>query len=252
MSLTFVKSQEMSRMVKKEKFDAIFFDLDDTLFNSSLMSQTARRNAIRALKEAGIELDEDTAFGVLLDIVSKYGSNYNEHFDRLIEELGYEVHPKLIAASVVAYHNTKFGLLRPFPGVILTLLTLMKSIKIGLISDGIKVKQWEKLTYLGIQHFFDVVVINDLPSQWKPSNVGFKTAMKKLELTDPTRIIYVGNKIETDILGANKIGIVSVLFDPNRYIEVEKLSEKEKPKFVIHKFIEVAEIAGFKQIGWRF
>jgi hypothetical protein len=48
------------------------------------------------------------------------------------------------------------------------------------------------------------------------------------------------------------MGIVSVLFDPNRYIDIEKLSKKEKPNFVIHKFIEVAEIAGFKQIGWRF
>ncbi len=236
----------------KKKFEAVFFDLDDTLFNSTLMSQTARRNAIRALKEAGIELDEDTTLGILLGIVDKYGSNYNEHFNRLIEELGYEVHPKLIAAAVVAYHNTKFALLRPFPGVILTLLTLMKSIKIGLISDGIKLKQWEKLTYLGIQHFFDVVIINDLPSQWKPAIFGYKAAMEKLELSDPSRIIYVGNKIETDILGANKMGMVSVLFDPNRYCEVEKLSEKEKPNFVIHKLIEVVEIAGFKPIGWRF
>ena len=249
---TFITSQGTSRMVKKDKFDAVFFDLDDTLFNSSLLSQTARRNAIRALKEAGLELDEDTAFGILLDIVSKYGSNYNEHFNRLIEELGYEVHPKLIAAAIVAYHNTKFALLRPFPGVILTLLTLMKGIKIGIISDGIKLKQWEKLTFLGIQHFFDVVVINDLPSQWKPSNFGFKAALKKLDFTDPSRIVYVGNKTATDIFGANKMGIVSVLFDPNRFVDIAKLSKKEKPKFVIHKFTEVAEIAGFKQIRWRF
>ncbi len=248
----FITSQEISRMVKKHKFDAIFFDLDDTLFNSSLLSQTARRNAIRALKEAGLELDEDTAFGILLDIVNKYGSNYNEHFNRLIEEFGYEVHPKLIAAAIVAYHNTKFALLRPFPGVILTLLTLMKSIKIGIISDGIKLKQWEKLTFLGIQHFFDVVIINDLPSQWKPSNFGFKAAMKKSELTDPSRIIYVGNKTTTDIIGANKMGIVSVLYDPNRFIDITKLSKNEKPKFVINKFTEIAEIAGFKQIRWRF
>jgi FMN phosphatase YigB (HAD superfamily) len=76
--------------------------------------------------------------------------------------------------------------------------------------------------------------------------------MKKLELTDPSRIIYVGNKIATDIFGANKMGIVSVLFDPNRYVDVAKLSKKEKPEFVIHKFTDVAEIAGLKQIRWRF
>ncbi|MGC9779005.1 MAG: TIGR02253 family HAD-type hydrolase [Candidatus Heimdallarchaeota archaeon] len=239
-------------MAKKQQFDAVFFDLDDTLFNSSLMSLTARKNAIRALKEAGLELDEDDAFKILMGIVKEYGSNYGEHFNRLIEKLGYEIHPKLIAAAVVAYHTTKFSLLRPFPGVILTLLTLMKSMKIGLISDGIKIKQWEKLTYLGIQHFFEAVVINDLPSQWKPADHGFKVALKKLKLSDASRTIYVGNKIETDIIGANRIGMVSILFEHEQKTNVTELSNEEKPNYLIGSSSEITEIVGLKQLRWRF
>ncbi|NHJ48263.1 MAG: TIGR02253 family HAD-type hydrolase [Asgard group archaeon] len=240
-------------MAKEIKFDAVLFDLDDTLFNSTLMSQTARRNAIRAIREAGVELNEEDAFQSLMDIVKEYGSNYGEHFNRLIEKLGYEIHPKLIAAAIVAYHSTKYALLRPFPGVILTLLTLMKSeIKIGIISDGIKIKQWEKLTFLGIQHFFDIVIINDLPSQWKPSDYSYKLAMKKLKLKQPEKIIYVGNKIETDIIGANRMGIVSVLFDPESKINSSKLKNEEKPDHHIQRIIEVTELIGLKPIRWRF
>lgn len=228
-------------MTELRKFDAILFDIDDTLFNSTLMSQTARMNAIRALREAGLEIDRKKAFNHLLEIVKKYGSNYPNHFDRLIEELGFEVHPKLIAAAVVAYHKTKTTLLRPFPDVVLTLLTLMKNYRIGIISDGIKKKQWEKLIYLGFQHFFEIVVINEKPELWKPSDSGFKRAMKKLALKDPTRIMYIGNKIETDILGANQMKMVSVLFDPEQKINIDKLQNSHKPNYAIKRISKIID-----------
>jgi len=238
---------------QKKKFEAIIFDIDDTLFDSTFMSQSARRNAIRAMHEAGIELDENETFELLLKIVKKYGSNYNEHFNRLLEELEYEPHPKLIAAAVVAYHSEKEALLRPFPDVILTLLTLIKTQhKLGIISDGIREKQWEKLIYLGIQHFFDVVVINELRGNWKPDNHGFKIAMEKLGLTEPEKIIYVGNKIESDIVGANKIGMISVLFDPKNLVKLDNLIEFEKPNHIIKRISEISRIVGIDQIKWRY
>jgi len=224
------------------KFDAILFDIDDTLFNSTLMSQTARMNAIRALREAGLEIKRQEVFNHLLKIVKKYGSNYPNHFDRLLEELGFESHPKLIAAAVVAYHKTKTTLLHPFPDVVLTLLTLMKNYRIGIISDGIKEKQWEKLIYLGLQHFFEIVVINEDPKSWKPSDKGFKRAMKKLDLEDPTRIMYIGNKIETDILGANRMKMVSVLFDPERIVNIDQLSNDQKPNYIIKRISKIIDI----------
>ena len=235
-----------------KKFDAIFFDIDDTLFDSTLMSQTARRNAIRAIREAGLEIDEDEAFKLLMKIVKKYGSNYNEHFNRLLEELGFEAHPKLIAAAVVAYHSEKHALLRPFPDVVLTLLRTMKSFKLGIISDGRAEKQWEKLIYLGIQHFFDVVIINELRGNWKPDSHGFREAMDKLNLTNPERIIYIGNKIEADIVGANKVGMVSVLFDPKKQIKIDELEGEEKPDHIISRISAISKIIGINEIKWRY
>lgn len=229
-------------MAEHRKFDAILFDIDDTLFNSTLMSQTARMNAIRALREAGLEIERKKAFDHLLEIVKKYGSNYHNHFDRLIEELGFETHPRLIAAAVVAYHKTKTSLLQPFPDVVLTLLTLMKNYRIGVISDGIEKKQWEKLIYLGLQHFFEIVVINENPKSWKPSNIGFKRAMKKLVLEDPTRIMYIGNKIETDIVGANQMKMVSVLFDPEQNVNINQLPNDHKPNYAIKRISKIIEI----------
>ena len=232
----------MDLLNEPKKIDAVFFDLDDTLFNSTLMSQTARMNAIRAIREAGLDIDRNEAFELLMQIVKKYGSNYPNHFDRLIEELGFETHPKLIAAAVVAYHRTKISLLQPFPDVVLTLLTLMKNHRIGIISDGLKRKQWEKLFYLGLQHFFDVVIINEKERNRKPVPIGFKQAMKALTLKDPTKIMYVGDKIEKDILGANRMKFVSVLFDPEKTIDCTKLINEYEPNYKITRISKILEI----------
>jgi len=229
-------------LTEKKAYDAILFDLDDTLYNSTLMSQTARMNAIRALREAGLEINSQDAFDLLMEIVEKYGSNYPNHFDRLIEELGFEPHPKLIAAAVVAYHRTKLSLLTPFPDVVLTLLTLMKNYQIGIVTNGLKRKQWEKLFYLGLQHFFEVVIINETEKSRKPAKTGFKKAMEKLQLKDPTRIMYVGDKIDKDIVGANRVKMVSVLFDPEQTVNIEQLKEEEVPNYKISRISKILDI----------
>ncbi|MFW9923684.1 MAG: TIGR02253 family HAD-type hydrolase [Candidatus Thorarchaeota archaeon] len=237
-------------MEKEQSYEAVFFDLDDTLYNSTLMSNTARRNAIRAIIEAGLDVDEDLAFNLLMEIVKEYGSNYDEHFNRLIEKLGYQIHPKLIAAAVVAYHRTKISLLRPFPDVILTLLTLRKEMKIGIITDGRKVKQWEKLIYLGVEHFFDAVIINEKKEHHKPSLEGFQKALDVLELKNPEKVIYVGNKTDTDILGANNFGFVSVLYCPKKNFSLENLPEIQKPNHIIHRISEITKILNITQKKW--
>lgn len=234
-------------MSKVLKIEAVFFDLDDTLYNSTLMSQSARKNAVRAMIEAGLDIDEDTAFNLLMSIVKKYGSNYNKHFDRLLEELSVPSNPKLIAAAIVAYHRTKFAHLRPFPDVVLTLLTLRKNHKIGIITDGKKVKQWEKLIYLGLEHFFDLVIINDKKTRHKPNNFAFKKAMKKLNFKKPEKIIYVGNKIDTDILGAKNAKWISILFDFKKMVKKEALAENQRPDYIINRISEVIKILDLEQ-----
>jgi len=232
-------------MAFKKDITAILFDLDDTLFNSSLMSLTARRNGVRAMIEAGLDVKEEEAFTRLLAIVKKFGSNYGKHFNRLLEELGVATNPKLIAAAIVAYHSTKQALLRPHPGVITTLLTLMKKVKIGIVSDGVKIKQWEKLTYLGLQHFFDVVVVNEKKDEWKPAAKGYQKAMKKLGLHDYSQVIFVGNNVETDILGANKLGMTTILFDPLEKYDRTNLQKELQPDFIIKNFREILTLFNF-------
>ncbi|MFX0184800.1 MAG: TIGR02253 family HAD-type hydrolase [Candidatus Hodarchaeota archaeon] len=222
---------------------AIAFDIDGTLLNTKLLVERSRLNAIKAMIEAGLHISNvSEAYMKLLNIIQKYGPNYNHHFERFLEELSVEVNPKLVAAAIVAYHDTKRAYLKPDPDVLPTLIKLKTfGIKLAIISNGLSVKQWEKLIRLGIHHFFDTVIISEEVGVEKPNQKIFQTALEKMRLK-PNEMIYIGDNIETDIIGANSVGIISVKLDREDSRDEETRKQIKKPRYIIHKFNEISSL----------
>ena len=55
---------------------AIFFDIDNTLYDSTTQVEAARNNAVDAMMEAGLHIPKKKCLRILDDIVREYGSNY--------------------------------------------------------------------------------------------------------------------------------------------------------------------------------
>ncbi len=212
---------------------AVFFDIDDTLLDTSHFAETARQAAIEAMVENGLPLERDEAYELLKKIISKKGSNYNKHFNVLTKEVLGKEDPFLIALGMTTYHNVKFALLRPFPRTTDILLYLReKGYRLGAISNGITIKQWEKLIRLRIHSFFDSVITSQEIGIEKP-NIGiFQEAMKQLNCK-AEKSIMVGNKLDIDIIGAVNSGMKAVLV--NSHITPE---EEEKIKNLNIKVIK--------------
>ncbi len=221
---------------------AIFFDIDDTLYDSTKLTKMARQNSIRAMIDSGLpERSEEKLYNLLNEIIKKHGSNYAKHYDRLLEELGLEAEPKIVAAGVVAYEHTKEGYLTPFPGVIPTLLKLKEDYKLGVISNGIAVKQWEKLIDLGIHHIFDVVATSEELGHRKPQKEIFLFAVEKLGLS-PAECMMVGNRLDTDILGGNTAGMKTVRIMRGKYKEIIPGHKDETPDLEIDDFTQITDV----------
>ena len=221
---------------------AILFDIEDTLYDASYQMRMTRLNAIRAMIEAGLPVDLEMGYKVLEEIVDEYGPHYSRHFDRMLERLGLKWNPRVIAAGVVAYRETSQAYLKPFPDTIPTLIRLRDlGYKLGVVSEGLAVKQWQKLIKLGIHHFFHSVVISEAVGAEKINVEMFKIALKELNVK-PDEAIYVSSNLDKGILQANRAGLISVRIRRGDSQMEEPKSPDAEPRYEIERLSEIFEI----------
>lgn len=206
----------------------VFFDVDDTLLDTSTFAETARKAAIELMVDNGLPLDKDEAYGVLKTIIRQKGSNYGKHFNILTEVvLGHE-DPMLVALGMITYHNVKIALLRPFAETIDTLIYLKsQEYRLGVISNGITIKQWEKLVRLNVYSFFDEVITSEEVGAKKPDKLIYDVALRKMN-GDPEKSIMIGNKFKEDALGAVNAGMSAILVNSDVTEEDRAYIRKEQ------------------------
>ena len=128
--------------MKRAELKAVFFDIDDTLYSTTPFAGRARRNAVRAMIQAGLRATEEAALAELEEVIAEFSSNYEHHYEKLLLRLPRAcrgLNPAiLVAAAVVAYHQTKSRELAPFPDVAAAFPRLAKAgLALGIITDAV-------------------------------------------------------------------------------------------------------------------
>ena len=196
---------------------AILFDIDDTLFSTTQFSRTARRNAIRAMIEAGLDVPEDEALRELDEVISEFSSNYDHHYDQLLRRLrphglDHLNSALIVAAGVAAYHDTKFRQLEPFSDVF-PLLNALKvaGVQIGIVTHGWTTKQAEKIVRLGLLPYVDpqAIFISDQIGISKPNPKLYAQALTDLG-HPPGEVMFVGDSPTHDVAPPQAVGMIAV------------------------------------------
>ncbi|MCD6523544.1 MAG: TIGR02253 family HAD-type hydrolase [Thermococcus sp.] len=219
----------------------VFFDLDDTLVDTTKLAEMARQNAIENMIRHGLPVDFETAYNELLELINEYGSNFGKHFDYLLRRLDLPNNPKWVAAGVIAYHNTKFTYLRTVNGVRRTLLELQRvGYRLGIITDGDPIKQWEKILRLDLDPYFEEVFISDYLGVKKPHPKIFEKALRKMKV-EPHEAVMVGDRLYSDIYGAKQVGMQTIWFRYGKYANRE-LDYLDYADFTVDSLEEVPKI----------
>ncbi|MHA1915833.1 MAG: TIGR02253 family HAD-type hydrolase [Promethearchaeota archaeon] len=234
----------------------IGFDLDDCLFDSSGLSERARIKGIEAMINLGLKIDRKEAVKIIKEIVQEYGSNSSEHYDYFIrrlnqmkeveEKVSYNDQYKYVAAAVMAYHGEKVRSIKLYDDVEDCLEKLRKlPVKTAIITDGVPIKQYEKILRLGIDKFFDLIIISDEIGIKKPNPKLFTYWLKKFG-AEGKEAIYIGDRIDKDIGPANLSNIYSVyIHRGGKYNSQNSPITKKgefKPNFEILNLNEIFEI----------
>jgi len=221
----------------------VFFDIDDTLYSTRAFSGQARRNAVEAMVAAGLRASPDQCLRELDEVLAEFGSNYEHHFDRLLQRLPAEAlgacNPALLsAAAVIAYHDTKFHQFEPFAEVPAVLERLSGAgVRLGVITEGPAVKQAEKLLRLGLSVFDPTAIfISDQLGISKPNPKLYGRACG-LARVAPERAMYVGDNAPNDVDPANAVGMKTVLC--RRGGRHDHKPSRTPPTHVIHNLEEL-------------
>ncbi|WXG43704.1 MAG: HAD family hydrolase [Promethearchaeati archaeon SRVP18_Atabeyarchaeia-1] len=118
--------------------------------------------------------------------------------------------------------------------------------KLGVVTNTTTSKEADirlALRKIGLEEYFDTVVTSVDVGRDKPDQKIFTVALKRLHVR-PSEAVMVGNRIKTDVLGANKLGVISVYFKWNDRYKEEVTSSLESPNYTIVSLRQLPSIIG--------
>ncbi len=218
---------------KLKPLRAIFFDIDDTLYSTSEFSELARRNALDAMVAHGLTLPREELEEELREVLNEFSSNYEYHFDKLLLRIPRRFYRGtnpaiLVAAGVMAYHETKYRELVPYEDAVevIKLLSDKTDLVLGIITEGLEVKQAEKLLRMRVVPYLtpNAVFISNQLGISKPNPKIYQRACSDLNIR-PTETMYVGDNPVNDIDPPRSIGMMTVrMRRGGKYNQLESVS----------------------------
>ncbi|MFU1769125.1 HAD family hydrolase [Mammaliicoccus sciuri] len=197
------------------EFEAIIFDLDDTLID--------RNHAVTELFKLFHNkyylnnnlYDEDTMMKDFINLDKKYYGK--DEKDKIFKNfiLKYPLNQAINLENISHFWNNNFPqCFKPDKKVKQLLDILSRSYKIALITNGTSMRQRQKLVNSNLEKYFEVVIISDEVSVSKPNVEIFQKALNKLKLP-PEKCLYVGDHLINDIQGSQQAGLKSCWYNPN-------------------------------------
>jgi putative hydrolase of the HAD superfamily len=112
----------------------------------------------------------------------------------------------------------KFSALPPFPGVPKCLKTLQREgLTLGLLSD---LPPARKIERMGLKEYFSAILCSEDSGTLKPSSLPFLALASKLGV-EPGKMVYVGNKVAYDMVGAKNVGMKTALIGASGHPSVD-------------------------------
>ncbi len=189
---------------------AVVFDFDNTLMDFMKMKRAAVEAAVEAMIDAGLTFKKAEMVEKIYKVYSLEGIEDQTIFDKVLTSEFGKIDYRILASGIIGYRRAKEGTLALYPHVQLTLTGLVRmGLKMAVVSDAPRLPVWLRICGLGLHHYFDAVVTTDDTGFKKPHEKPFLMALEKLNVK-PAEAIMIGAWAERDMVGAKKVGLVTV------------------------------------------
>lgn len=244
---------------------AVIFDLDDTLIDWSgqeihgaAIGQRHLRQVYAYLTAQGHALPDEEDFldcfgEVLVRLwqqakLTWAGVSLAQVITQTLQESGLDVAQTDMDTLLRVYNWQPVPGVRPYPDAIPTLQSLrQQGYKLGLITNAMQpmwMRDVELETY-GLLPYLEARITSGDTGYMKPHPAIYQRILDMLE-AEPAQAVFVGDRPENDIAGANAAGLTSVLIRPShRNYELNG----SQPDYTIGQLSELLPILERLEIG---
>ena len=197
----------------------IFFDIGSTLVDESVAYQNRIERTI-----AGTKVTYDDFYNKMVEI-SKYNQNA---YNKTVEEYSLKK----------AFWNSEDEFV--YPEAESCLIELSKHYKIGIIANQ-NLGSEERLERLGLLKYIDLVIASAEEGVAKPDLRIFQIALDRANCK-PKEAVMLGDRIDNDIVPANKIGMKTVWIKQGFGSYAEPKTVEEQPDYIVNNLAEITEL----------
>jgi 2-haloacid dehalogenase len=221
-------------------YDVILFDADDTLFDYKKAEDFALTSVF---EEFGIQSPDTDFVALYRTINQELWNDFEkgaisladlrvERFSRLFTGTGFTIGADEFSSRYLGYLGSGAYLL---DGAVELVEELKEKLRLAIITNGIREVQLSRFAKADMANYFEHIIVSEDTGYQKPHFGIFEYTFNKLGISDPSRVLIVGDSLTSDIQGGLNSGIDTCWYNPNNKLNHTLI----KPKFEIKTLSEV-------------
>lgn len=225
-----------------KKYEVILFDADDTLFDFKHSERNAFHNSF-------------ASFGYMNGLTD-YRPDYNavskvlwndleqgritlqelavERFRRLFVKTELDLNPESFSRVYLDYLGKESHLVKGA----LELCQNLSDHRLAIITNGFSAVQTSRIKNSPLCNTFEQIIMSEQVGSQKPDKLIFDVAFSKLNMTDKSKVLIVGDSLTSDMQGGINYGIDTCWFNPHE----QENNQAVKPTYEIKQLEDLLSI----------
>lgn len=189
---------------------AVFFDLDDTLCDTTGTRLARAERAFQRLQVdlPGLDRDWFVERAVSIDPATGWAAGVRP----LLRDLGLLETAAGREAQDLWFFQGCFELLTTYPGARNVVRTLSDDYLLGVITNGTEARQRPKFENLMLDGYFKVFLTSERAGAEKPSPAIFRHALSEAGV-EAAEAAFLGDRLDIDVAGAKAAGLYAIWLD---------------------------------------
>ena len=224
------------------KYEVLLFDLDDTLLDFGM----TEHNAFRLLfEEYGLPnglTDYHDSYRMISKVLwedlehgrTSLAELKVERFKRLFTEHQLEIDPVVFGQKYIENLGKEVHMIAGVE----EMFASMKDVRMALLTNGFKEAQYARVNGSSLKNLFEAIITSEETGFQKPQKEIFAFTLEKLQISDPSCVLMIGDSLTSDIQGGNNFGIDTCWFNPTKKLNQTNI----QPTFEIHTWDQLKDI----------